>query len=231
MSESTRSANPPNDFPEYGSSRLRAPRQPLRVLSGRLSELAAPLLAGETIGPLDHDLTRQNDAEPLGERITISGRVLDEHGNPLAGALVEVWQANASGRYAHLSDQHLAPLDPNFSGAGRCLTDAGGAYRFITIKPGAYPWRNHPNAWRPAHVHFSVFSPLFEQRLITQMYFPGDPRFVQDPVLNSVPEWARERLVARWSLELTEPEWSLGYAWDIVVAGREATPLDEDESE
>jgi protocatechuate 3,4-dioxygenase beta subunit len=231
MSTQTRSANPPNDFPEYGSSRLRAPGQPLRVLNGRLAELSAPLLAGETIGALDHDLTRQHDAEPLGERITISGRVLDEDGNPLSGTLVEVWQANAAGRYAHLSDQHPAPLDPNFSGAGRCLTDDAGSYRFITIKPGAYPWRNHPNAWRPAHVHFSVFSPRFEQRLITQMYFPGDPLFVQDPVLNSVPEWARDRLVARWSLELTEPEWSLGYAWDIVVAGREATPLDDDASE
>jgi protocatechuate 3,4-dioxygenase beta subunit len=231
MSEQARSPHPPNDFPEYGSSRLRAPKQPLRVLPGRLAELAAPLLAGETIGALDNDLTRQHDAEPLGERITIDGRVLDEDGIPLSGALVEVWQANAAGRYAHLSDQHPAPLDPNFSGAGRCLTDASGNFRFITIKPGADPWRNHPNAWRPAHVHFSVFSPRFEQRLITQMYFPGDPLFVQDPVMNSVPEWARERLIARWSLELTEPEWSLGYAWDIVVAGREATPLDDDASE
>jgi protocatechuate 3,4-dioxygenase beta subunit len=230
MSEKTRSVHPPNDFPDYGSSRLRAPKQPLRVLTGRLAELSAPLLAGETIGPLDHDLTRQHDGEPLGERISITGRVLDEDGNAVAGALVEVWQANAAGRYAHLSDQHPAPLDPNFSGAGRCLTGADGGYRFVTIKPGAYPWRNHPNAWRPAHVHFSVFSPAFEQRLITQMYFPGDPLFVQDPVLNSVPEWARDRLVARWSLELTEPEWSLGYSWDIVVAGREATPLDDDAS-
>jgi protocatechuate 3,4-dioxygenase, beta subunit len=230
MSEKTRSVHPPNDFPDYGSSRLRAPKQPLRVLTGRLAELSAPLLAGETIGPRDHDLTRQHDGEPLGERISITGRVLDEDGNAVAGALVEVWQANAAGRYAHLSDQHPAPLDPNFSGAGRCLTGADGGYRFVTIKPGAYPWRNHPNAWRPAHVHFSVFSPAFEQRLITQMYFPGDPLFVQDPVLNSVPEWARERLVARWSLELTEPEWSLGYTWDIVVAGREATPLDDDAS-
>jgi protocatechuate 3,4-dioxygenase beta subunit len=204
----------------------------LRVQPGRLGELTVPLLAGETIGTLDHDLTRQHDGEPLGERITISGRVLDEDGNPLAGALIEVWQANASGRYAHLSDQHPAPLDPNFSGAGRCLTDAEGGYRFITIKPGAYPWRNHPNAWRPAHVHFSVFSPAFTQRLITQMYFPGDPLFAQDPVLMSVPdEESRQRLVARWSLELTEPEWSLGYAWDIVVAGRQATPLDDDAPE
>ena len=229
MSISTRRAHPPNDSPDYQSSRLRAPKQPLRVLPGRLGELTAPLLAGETVGALDNDLTRQHDAEPLGERITISGRVLDEDGNPLAGALIEVWQANASGRYAHLSDQHQAPLDPNFSGAGRCLTDAEGGYRFITIKPGSYPWRNHPNAWRPAHVHFSVFSPAFAQRLVTQMYFPGDPLFGQDPIFNAVSgDDAGQRLVARWSLELTEPEWSLGFAWDIVVAGREATPLDDD---
>jgi protocatechuate 3,4-dioxygenase beta subunit len=231
MSPSTGSGHPRNDSPEYRSSLLRAPKQPLHILPGRLAELTEPLLAGETIGALDHDLTRQHDGEPLGERISISGHVLDEDGIPLVGALIEVWQANAAGRYAHLADQHPAPLDPNFSGAGRCLTGADGSYRFITIKPGAYPWRNHPNAWRPAHVHFSVFSPAFEQRLITQMYFPGDPLFVQDPVLNSVPEWARSRLVARWSLELTEPEWSLGYAWDIVVAGREATPLDDDGAE
>jgi protocatechuate 3,4-dioxygenase beta subunit len=232
MGESTRRVHPLNDSPAYGSSLLRAPKQPLRVLPGRLAELTEPLLAGEIISALDHDLTRQHDGEPQGERITISGRVLDEDGIPVAGALVEVWQANAAGRYAHRSDQHPAPLDPNFSGAGRCLTDAEGGYRFITIKPGAYPWRNHPNAWRPAHVHFSVFSPMFAQRLVTQMYFPGDPLFAQDPIFNSVPDAdARQRLIARWSLELTQPEWSLGYAWDIVVAGHEATPLDDDASE
>lgn len=229
MSPSSRSVHPPNNFPAYGSTLLRAPGKSLHVLPGRLAELTAPLLAGETIGALDHDLTRQHDADPLGERITISGRVLEEDAEPVVGALVEVWQANAAGRYAHLSDQHPAPLDPNFSGAGRCLTDAEGGYRFVTIKPGAYPWRNHPNAWRPAHVHFSVFTPAFAQRLITQMYFPGDPLFDQDPIFNSVTDpAARQRLVARWSLELTEPEWSLGYSWDIVVAGREATPLDDD---
>ncbi len=232
MTARARSAHPPNDSPAYASTALRAPRQPLRVLPGRLSVLTAPLLAGETIGPLDHDLARQHDGEPLGERITISGRVRDEDERPLAGALIEIWQANSAGRYAHLLDQHPAPLDPNFSGAGRCLTDAEGGYRFITIKPGAYPWRNHPNAWRPAHVHFSVFSPAFAQRLITQMYFPGDPLFAQDPILNSVPdEDARQRLVARWSLALTEPEWALGYEWDIVVAGRNASMADEGEPE
>jgi protocatechuate 3,4-dioxygenase beta subunit len=222
-------AHPPNDSPAYRSSELRAPKRPLRMLPERFPELSAPLLSRVTIGPLDGDLTRQHEGEPLGERITISGSVRDEHGVPVVGALIEIWQANAAGRYAHVSDQHPAPLDPNFSGAGRCVTDAGGRYHFITIKPGAYPWRNHPNAWRPAHVHFSVFSNEFAQRLVTQMYFPGDPLLALDPLYNAVPDAAaRERLVARWSLELTRPEWSLGYEWDIVVAGRDATPLHDD---
>jgi protocatechuate 3,4-dioxygenase beta subunit len=226
------SVHPPNDSPAYRSSELRAPKRPLRVLSERFSDLRAPLFAGITIGPLDSDLTRQHEGEPLGERITVSGSLRDEHGGPVVGALIEVWQANAAGRYAHVSDQHPAPLDPNFSGAGRCLTDDEGRYRFITIKPGAYPWRNHPNAWRPAHVHFSVFSDAFAQRLVTQMYFPGDPLLPLDPLYNAVSDPAvRERLVARWSLELTQPEWSLGYEWDIVVAGRDATPLHDDGEE
>ncbi|HEY6469637.1 MAG TPA: protocatechuate 3,4-dioxygenase subunit beta [Candidatus Dormibacteraeota bacterium] len=225
-------AHPPNNTPAYRSSELRAPKRPLRVLPERFPDLSAPLMTGITIGPLDHDLTRQHEGEPLGERITISGAVRDEEGAPVAGALVEVWQANAAGRYAHVSDQHPAPLDPNFSGAGRCLTDDEGRYHFITIKPGAYPWRNHPNAWRPAHVHFSVFSDAFAQRLVTQMYFLGDPLLPLDPLFNAMPDPAvRERLVARWSLELTQPEWSLGYEWDIVVAGRDATPLHDDGKE
>jgi protocatechuate 3,4-dioxygenase beta subunit len=229
MSDARRSVHPPNDSPEYRSTALRAPTRRPHPLPEPFPDLAAPLASGITIGPLDSDLTRQHDGEPLGERITISGRVLDEEGDPVAGALVEVWQANAAGRYAHVSDQHPAPLDPNFSGAGRCVTDELGRYRFVTIKPGAYPWRNHPNAWRPAHVHFSVFSDSFAQRLVTQMYFPGDPLQDVDPIFNSVPDPdARRRLVARWSLELTQPEWSLGYEWDIVVAGREATPAHDD---
>jgi protocatechuate 3,4-dioxygenase beta subunit len=226
------SVHPPNDTPAYRSSELRAPKRPLRALPERFPLLSAPLQTGIAIGPLDHDLTRQHDGEPLGERITISGSVRDEQGAPVVGALVEVWQANAAGRYAHVSDQHPAPLDPNFSGAGRCLTDDEGRYHFITIKPGAYPWRNHPNAWRPAHVHFSVFSDAFAQRLVTQMYFPGDPLLPLDPLYNAMPDPAvRERLVARWSLELTQPEWSLGYEWDIVVAGQDATPLHDDGEE
>ena len=229
MTGSRRAVDPPNDFPAYRSTELRAPKRPLRPLPGRLSRVTAPLLHGQSIDPGESDLTGRHEGEPLGERITISGRVRDEHGAPLAGALIEVWQANAAGRYAHDVDQHAAPLDPNFSGAGRCITAADGAYRFVTIKPGAYPWRNHPNAWRPAHVHFSVLSAEFAHRLVTQMYFPGDPLLALDPVFNSVadPE-ARERLVARWSLELTQPEWSLGYEWNIVVSGPDATPPERD---
>jgi protocatechuate 3,4-dioxygenase beta subunit len=223
-------AHPPNDTPAYRSSELRAPKRPLRVLPERFSDLSTPLLTRIAIDPLD--LTRQHDGEPLGERITIGGSVKDEHGAAVVGALIEVWQANAAGRYAHANDRRSAPLDPNFSGAGRCLTDDEGRYHLTTIKPGAYPWRNHPNAWRPAHVHFSVFSDAFAQRLVTQMYFPGDPLLPLDPLYNAMPDpEVRERLVARWSLELTQPEGSLGYEWDIVVAGRDATPLHDDGEE
>jgi protocatechuate 3,4-dioxygenase beta subunit len=162
---------------------------------------------------------------PIGERIIVSGRVLDEDGRPIPGTLVEVWQANSAGRYAHPADDHPAPLDPNFSGGGRCLTDADGVYRFVTIKPGAYPWQNHPNAWRPAHIHFSVFGPALATRLVTQMYFPGDPLLEYDPILQSIPDpAARERLVASFDFELTEEGWALGYRWDIVLRGRLATP-------
>ncbi len=218
----------PTTFPTYGSSRAARSEAPLRVLPDDFAELSAPLLAGETIGALDNDLTRQHDGEPLGERISISGsgaRRGRQRRSPARSS--RSGRRTPRGATRTCPDQHPAPLDPNFSGAGRCLTDASGRYRFITIKPGAYPWRNHPNAWRPAHVHFSVFSAAFAQRLVTQMYFPGDPLFRR--TRSQLDAGAgRERLVARWSLELTEPEWSLGYAWDIVVAGREATPLDDD---
>ncbi len=178
--------------------------------------------------PLDHDLTRQHEGEPHGQLIIVAGRVLDQDGRAIPDTLVEVWQANAAGRYAHCVDQHAAPLDPNFTGVGRCVTDGEGRYRFMTIRPGAYPWRNHPNAWRPAHIHFSLFGRAFVQRLVTQMYFPCDPLFGQDPIYNSIPDpAARERLVCRWSLELTEPEWALGYEWDIVLRGRSGTPWEE----
>jgi protocatechuate 3,4-dioxygenase beta subunit len=158
----------------------------------------------------------------------VSGRLLDGDGRPVRNSLIEVWQANAAGRYLHEVDQHPAPLDPNFSGAGRCVTDDEGRYRFITVKPGAYPWKNHPNAWRAAHIHFSLFGPAFATRLVTQMYFPGDPLFHQDPIYQSVRNDSdRERLVSRFDLDKTVPEWALAYDFDIVLRGREATPMED----
>ena len=219
-------AHPPLASPEYRSTILRAPSRPLVLLPHTMTELTGPLLGEGPVGPLDHDLTRQHDGEPQGERIIVHGRVLDGDGRPIPHTLVEVWQTNAAGRYAHPVDQHPAPLDPNFTGVGRTVTDAEGRYRFVTIKPGAYPWRNHPNAWRPAHIHFSLFGRAFAQRLITQMYFPGDPLFGQDPVLNSVPEPARPRLISSFDLSETVPEWALAYRFDIVLRGRDATPME-----
>jgi protocatechuate 3,4-dioxygenase beta subunit len=177
------------------------------------------------VGPGDADLTRQHAGEPLGERIVVSGRLLDERGRPIANQLVEVWQANAAGRYAHAGDQHPAPLDANFTGAGRCISDVNGGYRFVTVKPGAYPWRNHTNAWRPAHIHFSVFGRAFTERLVTQMYFPGDPLFEFDPIFQSVSERARGRMVSEFELATTVEEWALGYRFDVVVGGHLATPM------
>jgi protocatechuate 3,4-dioxygenase beta subunit len=212
------------DYPGYRSTRWRAPTRPLATLPEELHRLDGPVFGEDDLGPSDDDLTRQHDGEPLGERIVVSGRVLDDGGRPLRGALVEVWQANAAGRYLHEVDRHPAPLDPNFSGAGRCLTDDDGRYRFTTIKPGAYPWRNHANAWRPAHIHFSIFGRAFTDRLVTQMYFPGDPLFERDPIFQSVrdPE-ARALLVAALDWETTQPEWALGYRFDVVVG---ATPTE-----
>ena len=153
--------------------------------------------------------------------------MFDNSGAPLTDALIEIWQANAAGRYVDPGDDHPAPLDPNFTGAGRCLTDAEGRYHFLTVKPGAYPWRNHPNAWRPAHIHFSLFGPELASRLVTQMYFPGDPLMAYDPILNSIADpRGRERLVARFDLDTTEPERALGYRWDIVLRGHDATPME-----
>jgi protocatechuate 3,4-dioxygenase beta subunit len=223
--------HPPLNFPEYRSTALRAPRRPLTLMPQRLTEITGPLLGEDRVTAADADLTMGPDGEAQGQRIIITGRVLDSAGRPVPNTLIEVWQANAAGRYAHAADNHPAPLDPNFTGVGRCLTDADGGYRFVTIKPGAYPWMNHPNAWRPAHIHFSLFGRAFTQRLVTQMYFDGDPLFSQDPIFNSVPgPAARERLVARFELGLTEPEWALGYLWDIVLRGREATGFEEREA-
>ncbi len=216
------------DYPGYRSTRLRAPKRPLVSLPEEFHTVDGPVFSEDDLAELDADLTRQHDGEPLGERITISGRVLDGQGRPIRRALVEVWQANAAGRYRHDLDQHPAPLDPNFSGAGRCLTDDDGNYRFVTVKPGAYPWGNHENAWRPAHIHFSLFGRNFLSRLVTQMYFPGDPLLAADPILNSIPDArARERLVSQFDLGLTTPEWALGYRFDIVLRGREATPMEK----
>jgi protocatechuate 3,4-dioxygenase, beta subunit len=220
-------ANPPYLYPDYVATRLRAPKKPLIILPRTLSDTTGPAYGRVPIEESDNDLTRQHGGEPLGERIIVTGRVLDGDGRSVRNSLVEIWQANAAGRYTHHLDQHPAPLDPNFSGAGRCLTDGEGRYRFVTVKPGAYPWKNHDNAWRPAHIHFSLFGPAFRSRLITQMYFPGDPLFEQDPIFQSVRDReARQRMVAAFDLETTQPEWALGYRFDIVLEGRAATPME-----
>jgi protocatechuate 3,4-dioxygenase beta subunit len=222
------SVDPPHEYPDYVGTRLRAPKDPLVLLPHTLSELTGPMYGDSPIGELDHDLTRQHGGDPLGQRIVVSGRVLGSDGRRLAGQLVEIWQANAAGRYLHEVDTHDAPLDPHFTGAGRCLTGDDGEYRFVTVKPGAYPWKNHPNAWRPNHIHFSLFGRDFTERLVTQMYFPGDPLFPFDPILNSIrDERARGRLISRFDLERTEPDWALAFRFDIVVGGRESTPIEE----
>jgi len=220
--------HPPLLHSPYAATVRRAPSMPPIPLPHTLSELTGPLYGHNPIGETDNDLTRQHSGDPLGERMIVAGRVLDEDGRPIPHTLVEVWQANAAGRYCHTVDQHPAPLDPNFTGSGRTMTDENGNYRFVTIKPGAYPWRNHPNAWRPAHIHFSLFGPCLITRLVTQMYFPGDPLMPYDPISQSIrDDRARERLVSQFDRDLTVPEWALGYRWDIVLRGCEATPFEE----
>jgi len=217
--------HPPYDYPDYGSTKLRHPRRALHVLPQRLTELTGPLFGAERVREGDDDLT--NDGAAIGQRIVVHGRLLDGDGHAAPGSLIEVWQANAAGRYAHAADRWPAPLDPNFAGAGRVVTDADGRYRFTTIRPGAYPWRNHDNAWRPAHIHFSVFGQAFAQRLITQMYFPDDPLFFQDPIFNSVPDpRARARLISAYDHDATTDHWALGFRFDIVLRGREQTPFE-----
>jgi protocatechuate 3,4-dioxygenase beta subunit len=221
-------SRPPYLEPRYTSTLKRAPSRPLIVLPHTLSEITGPVFGSDTVTASDSDLTRQHSGEPLGERIIVGGRVLDGHGRPVPDTLVEVWQANAAGRYRHAMDRHPAPLDPNFTGGGRALTDAEGRYRFLTIRPGAYPWRNHDNAWRPAHIHFSLFGRSFCTRLVTQMYFPGDPLLDLDPIFQAVPgERARQRLVCSFDLDSTIPETALGYRFDIVLRGRESTPMED----
>ena len=219
------SAHPDHVYPGYKSTLLRGPKQPLLPIRQALAEMNAPVYGADDLGPLDHDLTRNaiKNGEPLGERIIVTGRVSDEDGRPVRHTLVEIWQANAAGRYVHKGDQHNAPLDPNFLGAGRCLTDAEGRYKFLSIKPGAYPWGNHPNAWRPNHIHLSLFGQYFASRLVTQMYFPGDPLLPFDPMYMGAPEKSRELMVSKFSLDVTEPDFALGYVFDIVLRGPQAT--------
>lgn len=221
--------HPPVIFPDYRSNVLRAPKQPLVVLPQNLTEVTAPVFGHDRIGATDGDLTRQFPDEPIGQRIIVHGRVVEGDGRPVPATLVEVWQANAAGRYRHVVDNWPAPLDPNFSGAGRALTDEQGRYSFTTIQPGAYPWGNHDNAWRPAHIHFSVFGRAFTQRLVTQMYFPGDPLLPLDPIFNSIPDpRGRDRLVSRFDLSRTRPDWALAFEFDIVLRGERSTPFESE---
>ena len=222
-----RGTQPDYVYPPYASTVKRSPSQPLVRLPTTLSEVTGPLFGFDRIMANDHDLTKQHAGDPIGERIVVSGRILDANARPVANTLVEIWQANAAGRYPHPRDNHNAPTDPNFTGAGRTLTDAEGRYRFVTIRPGEYPWRNHYNAWRPAHIHFSLFGPAFATRLVTQMYFPGDPLLEFDPMYMSIPdERARRQLVSTFDWETTIPEQALGYKFDVILRGRDETPME-----
>jgi protocatechuate 3,4-dioxygenase, beta subunit len=222
---------PPYLYAAYRSTVRRAPTRPLVEVPLTLSELTGPgpaVSAVSAVTPEDADLTRNagTGGEALGQRIVVTGRVLDADGAPVPHTLVEVWQANAGGRYVHRRDAWPAPLDPHFLGIGRCRTNAAGEYRFLTVRPGAYPWRNHPNAWRPAHIHFSLFGPSWASRLVTQMYFAGDPLLPLDPIFNSAPAAGRASMIAEYAPDVTEPEWALGWRWDIVLAGASATPFE-----
>ncbi|WP_341875608.1 protocatechuate 3,4-dioxygenase subunit beta [Dietzia kunjamensis] len=221
-----RDANPPLAFPEYGTTRLRAPRNDLVLLPQRMGELSGPVFCGSAVTESEADLTLVGSGEAIGQRIIVHGRVLDSDGKPVPETLVEVWQANAAGRYRHKNDSWPAPLDPNFNGVGRCVTDEHGRYRFLTIKPGAYPWGNHHNAWRPAHIHFSLFGRAYTERLITQMYFPDDPFYFQDPIFNAAPAGARERMISVFDYDATESDWAPAFKFDIVLRGRNATPFE-----
>jgi protocatechuate 3,4-dioxygenase beta subunit len=225
-------AFPPYLYEAYRSSLRRSPTRPLEMLPSTLSELTGPGPVISSIVREDSDLTRNSgtDGTAIGERIIVTGRVVDERNNPVPNTLIEIWQANAAGRYVHRADQHDAPIDPNFLGIGRCLTNKAGEYTFLTVRPGAYPWANHTNAWRPAHIHFSLFGSSYRSRLVTQMYFPGDPLHELDPIFNSVPdEDARARLIARYEHDVTQPEWALGFRFDITVQGPQATPFEAKE--
>ncbi len=214
-------------YPPYRSSLLRHPTKDLHHADPEGVELWTPCFSERDVHPLEADLTVQHSGEPIGERLVVTGRVVDGAGRPVRRQLVEIWQANAGGRYIHKGDQHPSPIDPNFTGAGRCLTDEDGIYRFTTIKPGPYPWKNHRNAWRPAHIHFSLFGTEFTQRMVTQMYFPGDPLLCLDPIFQAIPDQkARSRLVASYDHELSTHEWATGYRWDVVLTGSARTPIE-----
>lgn len=214
--------------PPYVSSIKRAPTKQLIRIPHTLSEITGPIFKAASISAAAFDLTRDGAGKALGERIIVGGRVLHEDGRAAPRTLIEIWQANAAGRYLHEWDQHDAPLDPHFRGVGHTFTDDDGRYRFLTVRPGAYPWKNHHNAWRPAHIHFSIFGPAFATRLVTQMYFPGDPLLASDPIFNSTAdETARNRLISLFDWETTVPETALGYKFDIVLRGRDATPMEK----
>jgi protocatechuate 3,4-dioxygenase beta subunit len=224
----TPGAQPPNLWPDYKSTVLRSPRKPLIVLPHTLTEVTGPVFGHDNPAWSDNDLTIQHAGPPIGDRMIVAGKVIDEEGRPVPGTLVEIWQANSAGRYFHPRDSRDAPLDPNFTGGGRTITDAEGNYRFITVKPGYYPWLNHANAWRPQHIHFSLFGPSFVTRLVTQMYFEGDPMLPFDPIYMSVPsEVGRRQLLARFDYDLTVEGFGLGYRFDIVLRGRAATPFED----
>jgi protocatechuate 3,4-dioxygenase beta subunit len=220
--------HPPHLYPEYKSTILRSPTRPLMIVKEYLKDVTLPAFGESAIGKLDNDLTKnaRRNGEPIGERIKVTGKVMDEYGRPLSNVLIEIWQANSAGRYIHKAEIHDAPLDPNFLGAGRMLTDCEGRYMFYTIKPGAYPWGNHYNAWRPNHIHFSVMGHQIGQRLVTQMYFPGDPLFEFDPIFQAVPKHARELLIATFDMNITEPEFALAYEFNIVLNGKSKTPFE-----
>lgn len=228
MSKRDWDIHPPLIYPEYKSTRLRGPQKPLVTISEALMEAALPVYGEDVLGEFDHDLTQngRTNGEPQGERIVVHGTVRDDYGRPVPNTLIEIWQANASGRYVHKLDQHDAPLDPNFFGAGRVITDSNGKYKFYTIKPGAYPWGNHDNAWRPNHIHFSLFGTHLETRLVTQMYFPGDPLLDLDPIFQGIPKAGQKLLISEFMLEHTEPEFALGYEFNITLRGRNETPFE-----
>ncbi len=228
MDQTNYNVQPPHLYPEYKSTVLRSPTKPLVPVASYLKDLSLPAFGEGVIGKFDNDLTKNAriNGEPIGERIKVSGKVTDEYGRPLKNVLIEIWQANSAGRYIHKAEIHDAPLDPNFLGAGRMLTDNEGRYSFYTIKPGAYPWGNHFNAWRPNHIHFSVMGHQFEHRLVTQMYFPGDPLFDYDPIFQAVPKHARELLISKFRMDWTDAEFALAYEFNIVLNGRCKTPFE-----